>query len=362
MATAELLQNIREGNRRKSVSEDVYHHTLEQCYKELQAQYGERAAVFDPDKHLRVASFETVEEFRNTRRISMEELGLATPEQISPVGVSDPFPLFTDEAVDIMKLEVLQKETFLRFARSSFNASSGESFDCVVRGFVTENDKVVTPFIHSAWTHPRTMELVSQMAGVELEVIMNYEIAHTNIGFGGAEEATDEIPAIVGWHYDSYPFVCVLMLSDTTNMVGGETYLRKGDGELAKVDGPRKGYAAVLQGRLIQHLAPKPQGCHERITMVTSYRAKNPLLADGLVLSTVKPEVNYGSRYGDFYPEWVSYRANVLKQRLDSVLARPFNKEAAIAELQSIAGYLEATWKEMDVLPEEWAAIARRET
>ena len=48
----------------------------------------------------------------------------------------------------------------------------------------------------------------------------------------------DEKP-IVDWHTDSYPFVCVTMLSDCTNMIGGETALRKGTGEVVKVRGPQ---------------------------------------------------------------------------------------------------------------------------
>ena len=32
--------------------------------------------------------------------------------------------------------------------------------------------------------------------------------------------------------YDNYPFVCVVMLSDTTDMVGGETVIQRGDGTL----------------------------------------------------------------------------------------------------------------------------------
>lgn len=35
--------------------------------------------------------------------------------------------------------------------------------------------------------------------------------------------------------YDSYPYVCVLMISDTEGMIGGETYIRRGDGIPAKV-------------------------------------------------------------------------------------------------------------------------------
>ena len=35
--------------------------------------------------------------------------------------------------------------------------------------------------------------------------------------------------------YDSYPYVCVIMLSDTDGMLGGETYIKTGDGVPMKV-------------------------------------------------------------------------------------------------------------------------------
>lgn len=35
--------------------------------------------------------------------------------------------------------------------------------------------------------------------------------------------AEQDKDAVVGWHKDSYPFVCILLLSDTSQMVDGET-------------------------------------------------------------------------------------------------------------------------------------------
>ena len=91
---------------------------------------------------------------------------------------------------------------------------------------------------------------------------MNFEIGHVNISVKSAKETQDELATIererkgfaddegiagcpweddkpvVGWHNDSYPFVCVTMLSDCTNMVGGETALRTADGNVMKVRGP----------------------------------------------------------------------------------------------------------------------------
>jgi hypothetical protein len=77
---------------------------------------------------------------------------------------------------------------------------------------------------------------------------MDYEIGHINMSVPGAKQqykkdaviTEDDEDAIVGWHRDSYPFVCVLMMSDCTGMIGGETALRTGTGEIKKVRGPQK--------------------------------------------------------------------------------------------------------------------------
>lgn len=77
---------------------------------------------------------------------------------------------------------------------------------------------------------------------------------------------------VVSWHYDSYPFVCVLMLSDVSSMIGGETALQCGDGRIAKARGPGVGNCVVMQGSVIKHAALRAYNAGERITMVTSFR------------------------------------------------------------------------------------------
>lgn len=116
--------------------------------------------------------------------------------------------------------------------------------------------------MYDAFYHPKTLEIISRIAGVELIPAMNYEIGHVNILVKSAKRAHEEVAAfererkghaddegiggcpwdddkpIVGWHNDSYPFVCVTMLSDCTNMIGGETALRTANGDVLKVRGP----------------------------------------------------------------------------------------------------------------------------
>lgn len=90
---------------------------------------------------------------------------------------------------------------------------------------------------------------------------MDFEIGHINISVKSEEQKVEELQAfaekcsteadegisgcpweddkpIVDWHTDSYPFVCVTMLSDCKNMIGGETALRTGNGDILKVRGP----------------------------------------------------------------------------------------------------------------------------
>lgn len=112
------------------------------------------------------------------------------------------------------------------------------------------------PFIYSCWKNPVVLEKICQVAGIELVPAVDYELAHINLSTKTeAQKATelaalpdkalakqgerDDADAIVGWHTDSYPFVCVTMLSDCTNMIGGETALRTGDGKIMKVRGPQ---------------------------------------------------------------------------------------------------------------------------
>lgn len=145
-------------------------------------------------------------------------------------------------------------------------------------------------------------------------------------------KAVNEKDAIVGWHRDSYPFVCVLMMSDTSDMVGGETALRTGTGEIRKVRGPSKvsksarlctslsnlsqGCAVVLQGRYIDHQAMAAFGGQERITSVTSFRPRSPHIRDDTVLNTVRPISNLSDLYG----QTVEYQLENTESRLRMML------------------------------------------
>lgn len=67
--------------------------------------------LFDPSKHLAYVEPAYIH--------TMEDLGFPASRGVSPVAVSEPFPLFTGEAVDIMRSEILSKEVQEKYTYSS---------------------------------------------------------------------------------------------------------------------------------------------------------------------------------------------------------------------------------------------------
>ncbi|KEF52514.1 uncharacterized protein A1O9_11356 [Exophiala aquamarina CBS 119918] len=263
------------------------------------------AVAFDAAKHLAYTDRPKV--------ISMKDLGLPEDVGISPSAVSEPFSLFTEDAVRIMRGEVFTKEVWDNCLHSTAFAS------CQIRGHCPK----YAPFMYDAWNDPKTLSIVSDIAGVDLIPMIDYDIGNFNIsvqneGQGKAKlanQSDDDIP-ITNWHHDSYPFVCVVMMSDASKMVGGETALRNGSGEIIKVRGPQMGSAVVLQGRCISHQALAAVGGGERITMITSFRPRDPMIRDTSVLTSIRPI----SEPSELYFQWSKYRLEVLQGRVRAML------------------------------------------
>lgn len=76
--------------------------------------------VFSPEKHL---SFN-----KEPKTLSLRDIGLSDDVGISPVAVSDPFPLFNEEAIRIMRSELFTKEVWENCTHST------EFAGCQIRG------------------------------------------------------------------------------------------------------------------------------------------------------------------------------------------------------------------------------------
>jgi hypothetical protein len=229
------------------------------------------------------------------------------------------------------------------------------------------------PFIHAFWHSPEVLRIMSENAGVDLVPAMDYEISHVNVqlGPGGLDavrktpvepptatrdaiasfevnkskkqQVTDQTKPVVEWHKDSHPFVCVVMLSDAQHMVGGETELMGGNGQTLKVKAPQMGCATILQGRYITHTAAPAENMPERITVVTSFRPKDPTLTD----ETTNQNIRNKSHLTELYYQWTTYRLEVLAQR-------------ALAAKKALEDRYEKNVRESD--PEGRPGLCRKET
>ncbi|KAJ4309919.1 hypothetical protein N0V84_011243 [Fusarium piperis] len=189
----------------------------------------------------------------------------------------------------------------------------------------------------SAWKSPEVLAKVSAIAGTELIPAIDFDIGNANISINGAGESSVKHPdakdmakkkadtSAVAWHYDSDPFVVVTMLSNCEGMVGGETALRLPDGSSKMVRGPVQGTAIVMQGRYIEHQALKAFGVRERIAMVTSFRAKNPLAKDETVLTGVRGISDLSA----LYHQYTEYRLEILEERIHHFQKQERNREIA---------------------------------
>ncbi|KZT58703.1 hypothetical protein CALCODRAFT_231807 [Calocera cornea HHB12733] len=298
-------------------------------------------ANFDPNIHL---AYEAPK-----RSLTMSDLGLGHLKTLSPIACTDPFPLLTLECVKALREEAFSKPVIDNYRREHALAK------CQLRGFALH----AAPFTEALWTHPETIKMVSEAAGIDLIPIMPYELGHVNIqakdgieSLGrdplpplpplvhsdsdteSSDDETLEVEKVVGWHVDSYPWVCVVMLSDASSMMGGDTALEGGDGKVHRVRGPGIGYAVMLQGKYINHMACGAWNAAERVTMVTSYRAKDPTLVDDSTLMTIRP----CSDVNEIYYQWATYRVKLLSERFRAKYDQ-IEKKKAEAGVQAANGF-----------------------
>ncbi|KAE8151049.1 hypothetical protein BDV25DRAFT_139206 [Aspergillus avenaceus] len=310
--------------------------------KHEQLLHDELGDTFDPNIHLNYTPPSAL--------LTMGDLGLGA-NSTTPIAGSVPFPFLSEEGVCAYRRAMIQPEILSRCAQPYGTGT-----------FILRNLAKHSRFIRDLWTHPETNRIISEVAGAPLTIIMSTEIGHTNIQSAGhtvddlirelkveprrapanVVEYEDSDPLhdrpVIPWHYDSYPYVAVVMLSDTTHMIGGETLIKKGDGSAVKVEGPALGYCVVLQGGQVEHLAARASGTTERITTITSYRAAVDGIYDNSYISNVRPY----SCLPDLYIEWISYRLEKMKaeiQNMQAKIARLPNSDSASIPLHEMCEF-----------------------
>ncbi|KAL4971030.1 uncharacterized protein BDV14DRAFT_186626 [Aspergillus stella-maris] len=257
---------------------------------------------FDPAIHL---SFQPP-----SKRYTFTELGLPVPKGVPDLCYTEPFQLFSEEGVRMLRREIFHREFLDKYMRS------WERAPCVITGFSLYEDDA--KFIKSAMTHPVTQSAVNSAFGTELKMQNGInDIGYVNVQLGpeglkgvyklgetpskplppGQElegSDFDSVP-IDGWHRDQVPVVLVLMLSDTGTMSGGETAVRIGDGKVINAAGAGMGAGVMMAGAYLDHAALRASNCAERVSMVNSYCFADPD-ADDTGTSLCSVHYNHDSR------------------------------------------------------------------
>ncbi|KAJ5215215.1 uncharacterized protein N7498_001622 [Penicillium cinerascens] len=228
---------------------------------------------FDPSIHL---AYQKPKKIHTLSDIKLEN------SPISEIASTNPFPFLSAEGMRAFRRELFSKD--------------------ILDNYSYKTPPRFAPFTYQFWTSPKALEIVSNLAGVDLIPVLDQEICHTNMQLG---------PEGLEGHRDSYPFICVVMLSDTSTMTDGETEMQKGDGSTVKVRSPETGGAVILQGRYISHIAIPAGNMPERITLVTSFRPRSPLLVDDSSLINVRTK----SLLPELYYQWSHYRLRLLSER-----------------------------------------------
>ncbi|KAI1625869.1 hypothetical protein EDD37DRAFT_692877 [Exophiala viscosa] len=262
---------------------------------------------FDPKIHLRFQKPE--------KTYTLDDLKYNTKQAVGHVAATDPFPLFTREAIVEMRRELLSERTIKNCMTYTRPGS------VQIRGAAPQ----YAPFVYEAWTHPETIKAVSTVIGLPVKINIAQEIGHTNIQLGedGLESlkrltpeplvpkvAVADIPEeditedkatdVIEWHNDMYPWSLVVSLSLPQGR-GGETACLCGDGSIIKAPKPDVGYGVLLHGNVVKHKAVRAVGAEERITTVCSWWPADPLLYDDSKIANTrdvsfKPEIGFGSQ------------------------------------------------------------------
>ncbi|KAF7195061.1 hypothetical protein HII31_03529 [Pseudocercospora fuligena] len=282
--------------------------------------------IFDPVLHLAFTPPKA--------RYSFTELGLAKPHNAPDTCYTEPFQLFSEECIRLMRRELFQKEFLDKWMRTWDRAP------CYIGGF-SADDCEDADFIKQAWYHPATQAAINQAFGTALKPVRRHcDVGYVNVQLGPdgrdgvykytefpsppkteSEEKSlwDEVP-IDAWHKDQVPVVCVMMLSDTSSMDGGETAVRLGNGKVVKARGAGLGGAVLMQSGTLEHAAMRASNCAERLSMVTSFSFADPDLDDSRL--TLKTADYVNEDMAALRLAHLDYKLNRLRDRVELALHR----------------------------------------
>ncbi|ODV83663.1 hypothetical protein CANARDRAFT_29879 [[Candida] arabinofermentans NRRL YB-2248] len=331
---------------------------------------------FDVSKHIIFKD----EYFEKTKIATLSDLHI-TKTRMKPVSdfaAAYPFPLISQEAADMILWEAFQPEVLDRYGRVPNLSKDITRLDFHVGGHC----KDLAPFSNALYTSPEISEIVSKFVGLKVDTLYNTEVGHMNVSLASLDENEidnlpsakqdmlavleaqnkkkgDEIPSTLGLHYDSNTFALVIMLDMGDDAVGGETGIITGDDKVFRVPDPKIGYATLIQGTVLKHVATKPVSNSNRITGVVGLASAGPELLDNCRYTGVKPSILPRTQHDQFYSEWFEWKFKHLENHLNyqrTLIMEKFEKGEEFDQLamidvcKSMEKYLHASWAEMEAV------------
>ena len=291
-----------------------------------------RDVAWDPARHLAVAAPERV--------TLLDEWGpdAAGPTAVSPVAITTPFRLLSDEGVAVLQAICAELEQF---------AVGDERIAKKVRGSVYRSE-----FLRGMYGDPTVLAFLRELARATLEL---HPISHHAIHIN---YAPDELSRNVDqWHRDAISFDYVLMVSNPRPMRGGRfeyflgpveegrELLESGAGlpaeRVVSPDFPGPGWAVLQQGHRVLHRAARLEERYPRVTIVASYWTADAERDDPADLQTI---LRVDGRDVALV-EWSRFQARVAAHRLEHFAATKtdfaHSPDELQRELRAIAARLE---------------------
>jgi len=232
---------------------------------------------------------------------------------LSPVAVTEPFRVLSDEGVAIA----------LEIARSLEKIAVGDARSKRMRGCTYRSR-----FFEGMYRDPELVSFLGRLAQADLR---EHPIGHHRVQLNFAP---DELARDVDvWHHDVVAYDFVMLLTDPTAMKGGNTEFFRGTVEegtailaergtipperIGAVGYPGAGWAFLQQGHQVLHRAARLEEPCPRVSLVASYYCADPRFRE----PTILPPLRRVDGRDVALVEWTGYAAYRTIERLQAFLA-----------------------------------------
>lgn len=232
---------------------------------------------------------------------------------LSPVAVTEPFRVLSDEGVAVA----------LEISRSLEKNAVGDARSKRMRGCTYRSR-----FFDGMYRDPELVSFLANLAQVDLR---EHPVGHHQVQLNFApDELTRDVDV---WHYDVVAYDFVMLLTDPAAMKGGNTEFFRGTVEegmaileehgaipperIGAVGYPGAGWAFLQQGHQVLHRAARLEEPCPRVSLVASYYCADPRFRE----PTILPPLRRVDGQDVALVEWAGYAAYRTIERLQAFLA-----------------------------------------